>query len=143
VNSSNATAAFPAILVYDGVCALCNSAVRFVLAHDRRGRIGFAALQSDYADALRARHPELEGVDSIVLVRTADGVERVAVRSDAALEVCEELGGAWRLLRMMRLVPRSLRDTLYDFIARRRYQWFGRYDSCPIPEPDVRSRFLD
>ncbi|MFH1568337.1 MAG: DCC1-like thiol-disulfide oxidoreductase family protein [Gemmatimonadota bacterium] len=131
----------PPLLLYDGVCALCNGAVRFVLRRDRQGAIRFAPLQGPTAAAVIARHPHLEGVDSMVWVGAAG---EVSVRSDAALAVGRYLGGPWRwLAAAASLVPRPLRDGLYDLVARRRYRLFGRYDACPVPPPEQRARFLE
>jgi len=128
------------ILLYDGVCALCNGAVRFVLKRDRRGLVRFAALQSATADAVRLRHPGLEAVDSMVWV-DADG--GVSVRSDAALAIGRYLGGFWGAkAAFARAVPRPIRDWIYDLVARVRYRVFGRYDACPIPPAEHRARFL-
>jgi predicted DCC family thiol-disulfide oxidoreductase YuxK len=133
------------VLLYDGLCGFCNKSVQLVLEHDRRGLMRFAALQSDYGLAVVGRHPELRGVDSVVYVErpAGGGAERVHVRSDAALKVAAYLGGPWRLLLAGRVVPRPVRDYLYDLFARNRYRLFGRYDSCMLPPPEVRSRFLD
>jgi len=133
------------VLLYDGLCGFCNSSVQMVLRHDRRGTLRFAALQGAYGEAVRARHPELNNVDSIVLVeRPAEGgEERVYVRSDAALRVVAYLGGWWKLLLVFRVMPRAARDFLYDLFARYRYRLFGKYDQCLVPSPDVRSRFVD
>ena len=92
-----------------------------------------------------ARHPEVVGVDSLVLVERdgASGRERVYVRSEGALRVARYLGGAWHLARAVAIVPRFLRDWAYDAFARIRYRVFGKYDSCPIPTPEQRARFID
>lgn len=132
------------VLLYDGVCGFCNHAVQLVLDYDRRGTMRFAAIQSDYARGVVERHPELRGVDSVVLVEgAAGGGERVHVKSAAALGVARYLGGFWRLFLAARLLPAPARDYLYDLFARRRYRWFGKYDACMLPPPSVRSRFLD
>lgn len=133
------------VLLYDGVCGFCNETVRTLLRLDPRGALRFAALQSDYGQSVVARHPELAGVDSVVFVEPAAAgeAERVHVRSDAALRVVSYLGGAWRVFLLARLLPRPLRDFLYDAFARNRYKLFGKYDSCMLPAPEVRSRFLD
>jgi predicted DCC family thiol-disulfide oxidoreductase YuxK len=132
------------VLLYDGVCGFCNKSVQMVIDHDRRGSMRFAALQSDYGQAVIERHPELRGVDSVVYVeRAAGGGERVSARSDAALKVAAYLGGPWRLLLAARILPRGLRDYFYDLFARNRYRFFGKYDTCLLPPPEVRSRFLD
>jgi predicted DCC family thiol-disulfide oxidoreductase YuxK len=130
------------VLLYDGVCGLCNKSVQMILDHDKRKEMFFAALQSDYGKRVISRHPELEKVDSIIFVEQA-GDERVFIRSDAALRVAGYLGGAWKLLLIFRIIPRPVRDFFYDLCAKYRYKFFGKYDSCMLPSPDVRSRFLD
>ena len=134
------------VLLYDGVCGFCNKTVQMILARDQSGAMRFAALQSDFGKAVLERHPELKGVDSVVyLERPANepGVERVYVRSRAALRVVSYLGGPWKLLLAAYIVPTPLRDFLYNLFARHRYRLFGRYDTCLLPPPEVRSRFLD
>jgi predicted DCC family thiol-disulfide oxidoreductase YuxK len=131
------------VLLYDGVCGFCNKTVQMILDRDRRGEMRFAALQSDYGQAVVGRHPELQGVDSVVYVERAADVERVYVRSEAALKVAAYLGGVWKLFLAARLVPRGLRDYFYDLFARHRYRFFGKYDACMLPPPEVRARFLD
>jgi predicted DCC family thiol-disulfide oxidoreductase YuxK len=133
------------VLLYDGVCGFCNRTVQLLLRLDPRGTLRFAALQSDYGQRVVARHPSLKGVDSVVFVETSpDGAaERVHVRSDAALRVASYLGGPYKIFLAARLLPTSLRDFLYDAFARNRYKLFGKYDTCLLPAPEVRSRFLD
>jgi predicted DCC family thiol-disulfide oxidoreductase YuxK len=131
------------LLLYDGTCGFCNKSVQMVLRHDHRGTMRFAALQSEYGRAVIARHPELRDVDSIVFLESEGVRERAHVRSDAALRVISYLGGAWKLLLVGRLIPRRLRDFMYDLFARYRYRFFGKYDSCLLPPPEVRSRFID
>ncbi|HEY9232366.1 MAG TPA: DCC1-like thiol-disulfide oxidoreductase family protein, partial [Blastocatellia bacterium] len=100
---------------------------------------------SAYGEAVKARHPELNNIDSVVLVeRPSDADdERVFIRSDAALRVVAYLGGWWKWLLVFRILPRPVRDLFYDLFARYRYRLFGKYDSCLVPSPDVRSRFID
>lgn len=131
------------VLLYDGVCGFCNKTVQMVLDHDRRGTMRFAALQSDYGRAVVGRHPELRDVDTVVLVEHPGEGERVHIRSDAALRVAAYLGGWWKAFLVGRIVPRLLRDAAYNLVARYRYRLFGKYDSCMLPPPEVRSRFLD
>jgi len=130
----------PPVLLFDGVCNLCNGAVAFVIRRDPRARLRFAPLQSPAADALlaslgvaRDRLP-----DSFVLVE--DG--RVHVRSTAALRVARRLRFPWPLLAVFLLVPRWLRDPVYDLVARNRYRWFGRREACMVPTAELRARFL-
>jgi predicted DCC family thiol-disulfide oxidoreductase YuxK len=133
------------VLLYDGLCGLCNRYVQAVLKHDRRGTIRFAALQSDYGRAVVGRHPALKDVDSLVFVEPSPdtGEERVSIRSTAALRVAAHTGGVCRLWLIAYVIPRSLRDRFYDLVARYRYRMFGKYDSCRLPPPNVRDRFLD
>jgi predicted DCC family thiol-disulfide oxidoreductase YuxK len=126
------------ILLYDGVCALCNGFVKFVLRFDRRGTLRFAPLDGDAGTEARERFPELQRIDSIVLLR--DGAP--LVRSAAAIEILREMGGIWRLAALGYLLPRPIRDALYDWVARNRYEQFGKLEACPIPAPEVRKRFL-
>jgi len=131
----------PAIVVFDGACNLCNGAVRFILKHDRKGMFQFAWLQSPAGQASLAKS-DIDAVkaDSIVLV---DG-EKVYTRSDAVLHILELLGGGWKLFRVFRVIPKAWRDSLYDFIARNRYRWFGKKDACELPdEVNFREKFLD
>lgn len=131
------------VLLYDGVCGVCNRAVRTMLRLDPTGPLRFAALESVFAKAIVERHPEIGDVDSMVFVDDPGRPsERVAVRSGAALRVVDYLGGPWKVLKVARLVPTPLRDWLYDWFAAIRYRVFGKYDSCPLPAPEVRARFV-
>jgi predicted DCC family thiol-disulfide oxidoreductase YuxK len=132
-----------AVLLYDGTCGICNGTVQFIMRNDRRGSLHFAALESPFGLAMRRRHPELATVDSVVWIDTTDGPERVLIRSDAALRVTSYLGIPWSWAAIARVIPRAWRDAAYDAFARRRYGWFGRAVSCPIPTAEQRRRFLD
>jgi predicted DCC family thiol-disulfide oxidoreductase YuxK len=131
------------VLLYDGVCGFCNKSVQMILNNDRRGTLRFAALQSDYGRAVVGRHRELEGVDSVVFVEPSAGGERVHVRSEAALKVAAYLGGLWKVFLCAYVVPRPLRDYLYDLFARNRYKFFGKSEQCMLPPAEARARFLD
>lgn len=133
------------VLLYDGVCRFCDWAVRLLLRVDRRGVFRFAPLQGELAAGVLARHPALRAVDSLVLVEAPgqQATESVSVRSDAFLRTLKHLGGAWRLLVVLAVIPRPIRDWAYDVFARQRYRVFGRFDVCPVPPPEVRERFLE
>ncbi|MEB3051003.1 DCC1-like thiol-disulfide oxidoreductase family protein [Mycolicibacter sp. MYC123] len=132
------------VLLYDGVCGICNRSVQTILRHDRRGTLRFAALDSDFARAVIERHPELRDVDSMVYVEQPGGPdERVSMRTAAGLDVARYLGGPFRMLLAARIIPARLRDRLYDSFAAARYRFGGRHDTCPLPAPEVRARFLD
>ena len=134
------------VVLYDGVCGLCNGVVKFLLPRERGQRIRFATLQGAYAAAALARHgivPPPGAPESIVLIEQPGTVdERLYFRSEAALHIAAALPGAWRLSGVFRLVPRVVRDWVYDRVARSRYRIFGRHDTCPMPTPESRSRFL-
>jgi predicted DCC family thiol-disulfide oxidoreductase YuxK len=128
------------VILFDGVCNLCNATIQFVIARDREGRFRFAALDSEAARAqLGAVEVPPHLPDSIILL-DEDGV---FTRSTAALRIARGLTFPWPLLYGFIVVPRVVRDAIYDWIAAHRYRWFGRREACMIPTPDVRSRFLD
>jgi predicted DCC family thiol-disulfide oxidoreductase YuxK len=133
-----------ALLLYDGTCGFCARSVQFVLRREgRRRTLRFASKQGPCGSDLRARHPELEGVDSIIWYAPPEPglAERVLVRSDAVLEVLSYLGGAWRMLGVLgRIVPRAVRDMAYDFVARRRRR-LASNDLCIVPAAEQRARF--
>ena len=132
------------VLLYDGICGVCNGAVQTILRLDPHGSLRFAPLQGDFAEGVIDRHPFLAGVDSIVFVEDPGGPgEQVAIKTDAALRVAKYLGGPWHAFRAAAVIPAPLRDRLYDGFARVRYRIFGTHDTCPIPSPEVRARFLD
>jgi predicted DCC family thiol-disulfide oxidoreductase YuxK len=134
-----------AVLLYDGVCGLCNRTVQFTLRHDHAGRFRFAPLQGSFARKALARYGKNAGdLDSVyVLADFGRPTEKLLARSDAILYVLGTIGGIWRLSALGYLVPRPVRSRVYDFIARRRYRWFGRYDSCVLPAAAQRKRFID
>ena len=126
------------VVLFDGVCNLCNGFVQFVIARDPRARFRFGTLQSDAAASV-LRHLGVQGPmpDSVVLIED----ERVYVRSTAALRIARALRFPWPLAYGLIAVPRPLRDWVYDVVARRRYRWFGRSDVCMVPTPELRARF--
>jgi predicted DCC family thiol-disulfide oxidoreductase YuxK len=126
------------VLLFDGVCTLCNGFVRFVIERDPAGRFQFAPLQSDAARRMLGAAPQ-PWPDSLVLVE--DG--RLFTRSTAALRVARGLRFPWPLAYGFVAVPRPVRDWVYDVVARNRYRWFGRRDVCMVPTPELRSRFLN
>jgi predicted DCC family thiol-disulfide oxidoreductase YuxK len=127
------------VLLFDGACNLCNRSVQWVLLRDPRGIFRFAPLQSDIGQALLRQHGlSTENLDTVVLV---DG-PRVFLRSDAPLEVARRLGGLWPLLCVFKIVPRALRDGVYNWVARHRYRWFGHQSECFLPNPAWKGRFL-
>ncbi len=131
------------VMLYDGVCGFCNSSVQTLIKLDKKAIIKFAALQSQFGEAVKLRHPELANIDSVVLLENSNEIEKVFVRSDAILRIAHYLGGFWCITKLGYLIPRSIRDFLYDSFAKNRYKFFGKYDSCMIPSPEVRARFIE
>lgn len=134
-----------AVLFYDGECGLCNAAVRFLLRIDRHARLRFAPLQGGTAQAyLKSKGLPTEDFDSLIFVR--DWAQRRHLppqfRTNAALSAIHTVGGLWRALTVLRIVPRPLRDALYRLIARFRYRIFGPYRPSPLPRPEWAARFL-
>ncbi len=133
----------PAVVLFDGVCNLCDGLVQFIIRHDPAGRFRFAALQSAAGQALLAAHglpPLAAGHDPSSVLLVSGG--RVYSHSAAVLRIARELGWPWRLAVVGSLVPRAWRDALYRYVARHRYRWFGRQESCTLPTPALRQRFL-
>ncbi len=126
------------IVMFDGVCNLCNGAVRFIIHYDPHARFLFTALQSEPGAEMQRGFNIPEDVDSIILIEG----EHVYTHSTAALRIARGLVGLWPLLYVLILVPRPIRDVVYRFIARNRYRWFGKKDVCMIPTPALKARFL-
>ncbi|MBT6179582.1 MAG: thiol-disulfide oxidoreductase DCC family protein [Deltaproteobacteria bacterium] len=126
------------VILFDGVCNLCNSSVNFVIDRDPQGTIYFAPLQSEYARKLLEKHQIGMELNTIVLLE--DG--KVYDRSTAALRIARLLNGPWPLLYASIVIPRFIRDGVYRWIARNRYRWFGKTQACRVPTPELQARFL-
>lgn len=127
------------IVLFDGVCNFCNSSVQFIIKRDPAKKFHFASLQSDTGQALLEKYGLLKSdIDSVVYIRK----DKAFVKSDAALRIAAGLNGPVRLMAAFRIVPRFIRDVVYDFIAANRYAWFGRREYCMIPSKEQQSRFL-
>ena len=134
-----------AVLLYDGECGLCNRIIRGLLRADRAGRLHYAPLQSAPAQAyLRAQGLPEADFDSLVFVPdwNRPTEKNYLLRTDGVLAACAEVGGGWRVLAWLRIVPRALRDPFYKLVARSRYALFGEYRPAPLPEPEWEKRFL-
>jgi len=133
------------IVLYDGVCGLCNRMVQFLLKRDDKARMRFASLQSDFAAKVLTRNGiDPKDLDTVhVVVNYERPEERILNRSDAILRACHELGGPWKTsAALARIVPRALRDLVYRLVARGRYRVFGKYETCMLPDPNQQNRFL-
>lgn len=127
------------VLLFDGVCNLCNSSVQFIIERDPDALFRFASLQSEEGQSLlQAFDNRPEDLSSVVLIQ--DG--QLYARSDAALKVARQLKGLWPLLYAFIVIPRRIRDAVYNWIAKNRYRWFGKQDACMMPTPGMSSRFL-
>ena len=128
------------IVLFDGVCNLCNASVRFIINRDSGGRFKFASLQSVVGKQLqRETGIDPDALSTIVLIRQ----KRYYVRSDAILEIARNLDGVWPVIYAAKIIPRFIRDGVYKLIARQRYSWFGKKDNCMVPTPDLKTRFLE
>jgi predicted DCC family thiol-disulfide oxidoreductase YuxK len=128
------------LILFDGVCNLCNGFVQFLIKRDPAGKFRFASLQSDFGRSQLLRFnldPDL--LHSVILIEG----DNVLQRSDAALRIVNQLGGAWKILNAFKIFPKFLRDALYNVVARNRYKVFGKRDSCMIPTPELKARFIE
>lgn len=128
------------IIVFDGVCNLCSGSVQFIVRRDHAEIFKFAPVQSATGRELLIKYGiEPDAVNTFLLVEN----DEASVRSEAALRIAKRLSWPCRVLTVFRLMPRPLRDAIYDFIASRRYRWFGKREACVVPTPAIRARFLD
>jgi predicted DCC family thiol-disulfide oxidoreductase YuxK len=129
------------IILFDGVCNLCNGALTFIIKHDKKDIFRFASLQSEIGKKLvedRGMNPE--DLDSIILIDPGFAYYR---KSTAALEISRELSGGYSFLKNFLFIPEGLRDGIYNFVANNRYKWYGKKESCMIPTPELKSKFID
>jgi predicted DCC family thiol-disulfide oxidoreductase YuxK len=127
------------MILFDGVCKLCTASVRFVIKRDKKKIFRFASLQSEFARSVILKKNISNSVKTIVLLKG----DKIYLRSDAALEITRELNGLWPCLYFFKIIPRFIRDTVYNFISQHRYQWFGKTEECWLPSPDLNARFVD
>ena len=129
----------PYIILFDGVCNLCNSSVQFILKRDRMNLFQFASLQGHFGqELLRARQWKQDHFNSFILLEGSI----IYTRSTAVLRVCKHLGGIWGFAYAFMIIPKFLRDAIYNLIAKNRYKWFGRREECWVPTPELQGKFL-
>ncbi len=128
------------IILFDGVCNLCNSAVQFVIQHDKQDVFRFVVLQSELGQNI-LKHIGIDPkyIDSVILYEP--GVAYY-YKSAAAIEIAKNLGGFWHLGTVFRVIPTGISNQVYDYIAKNRYKWYGKKDSCMVPSPELESKFL-
>jgi len=127
------------VILFDGVCNLCSSAVAFIIKRDQSARYKFATLQSETTKKLISKfNLSPDKLDSIILIEN----DKYFIKSTAVIRICRDLGALWPLVYILILIPKSLRDYVYDFVAKNRFRWFGKKDQCMIPDEELESRFL-
>lgn len=128
------------VIIFDGVCNLCNGAVAFIIKRDHSEKFSFAPIQSSAAKTLisKLNIPE-DTFDSILLIENTE----YYIKSTAALRICKKLSSIWPLVSVLIIIPRPIRDYFYDIVARNRYRWYGKREQCMIPNKKIESRFLD
>ena len=129
------------LILFDGVCNLCNRSIQFIIKRDKKDVFRYAALQSEIGQQLVAeRGIDRLKVDSIILIEPNIAYY---TKSTAALEIGKSFGGGWKLLALFEWIPRPIRDWVYDRVAKNRYRWFGKKQDCMIPTPELQAKFLD
>lgn len=128
------------IILFDGVCNFCNATINFLIDRDKKGVFRFAALQSEPGREILTKHhiTAITNFDSVMLEKEG----KLYQKSDAALEIARNMDGLWRLLYGFRIIPKFIRDFVYDLVAKNRYRFMGKMDACRIPTPELRARFL-
>jgi predicted DCC family thiol-disulfide oxidoreductase YuxK len=128
------------VVLFDGVCNLCNGAVLFIIKRDRAAKFSFASLQSEYGQVqLKKFGLPVNELNTIFLIKGG----KFFKKSDAALEITRGMSGLWPAFYVSKIVPKFIRDATYDWIAKNRYRWFGKQETCMIPTPELKGRFLD
>lgn len=126
------------IILFDGVCNFCDASVQFIIQHDPKRKYRFASLQSKIGQTYIEKFPALEHIDSIILLEN----DTYYIHSDAVLRITKQLNGFWKCFYVFICIPRWIRNPLYRFVAKHRYTWFGKKESCMIPTKEIRDRFL-
>lgn len=128
------------VILFDGVCNLCNFFVQFIIERDKGNVFKFASLQSDFARKLLSRFgTDNSKIDSVILYSG----DRIFTESTAALKILKQLGGGWQIMYVFIVLPKFLRDAIYRLIARNRYKWFGKKESCWLPTPELKNKFIE
>jgi len=129
------------IILFDGICNLCNTSVQYIIKRDGKKIYSFASLQSDITKKILSQFNQksFNNYDSIILIEN----EKVYYKSTAALRIAKNLSGLNKILYIFIIIPKPFRDFIYDFIAKNRYKWFGKKDNCMLPTPNMKSRFIE
>lgn len=128
------------IILFDGVCNLCNRFIQFIIKRDPNARFKFASIQSESGQfILHKLNQSKSSFDSIIYIKE----NKYFVKSSAGLQILKDLGGPWQVFYVFILIPQFIRDPIYNFIAKKRYKLFGKRDTCMIPSPEIKQRFLE
>lgn len=128
------------VILFDGVCNLCNSSVQFVIKHDPKKKFRFASIQGDYGQqVLKKFHLPPDSLNSFILLED----NQIYTHSTGALKVAKQLSGAWPMLYAFIIIPPFIRNAVYQFIAKNRYKWFGKKETCAIPSPELKALFYN
>ena len=127
------------VILFDGVCNFCNASINFVIDHDPDKKFQFASLQSDFGQTILREHSRnLSDFDSVILLQNG----QLLIKSEAAFAIAKQLSGAWAGLAIFRILPTVITDFFYELIAKNRYKIFGKTESCRMPTPDIKERFI-
>ncbi len=126
------------IILFDGECNFCDYSVQFIIKRDKKSLYKFTSIQSDIGQKILSNYNVDNNINSFILIEN----NKCYFKSSAALRVCKNLSGAWKLLYILLVLPKKFRDFFYNIIAKNRYKWFGKKDSCMLPSPEIRKRFL-
>lgn len=127
------------IVLYDGQCSFCNGATQWIIARDRHAKVSFAAIEGDLGQQLMKKYQIPAEMDSLICIDN----DKAYLYSSGAIRVTKYLDGAWKLVYFLTIIPPFIRNPLYRFFAKNRYRWFGKQQSCMLPTPEIRRRFLD
>jgi predicted DCC family thiol-disulfide oxidoreductase YuxK len=127
------------IVLYDGVCNFCNSSVQFIIRHDKTNSLKFASLQSPVGQQLLAKHSIPKEVDSVIFIEG----DKAYIKSEAAFKLLNYFGSSWKMLKVFSVLPVFFRNFFYDLFAKNRYKMFGKQETCMLPSPEIRARFMD
>jgi predicted DCC family thiol-disulfide oxidoreductase YuxK len=126
------------IILFDGECNFCDHSVQFIIKRDKKALYKFASIQSDAGQKILRKHSVPANINSFIFVED----NKCSFKSTAALRICKNLKGGWKLFYYLLVVPKPLRDYFYGIVAKNRYKWFGKKDNCILPSPEIRKRFL-
>lgn len=137
---SNPKAEIHPIILFDGVCNFCNYWVNFAIRHDQSQKLRFSPLQGKTAQELLPSYQiDTTQLKSVIIIDNG----KVYSQSSAALRICKHLDGGWKIFYGLIIIPKFIRDAIYNIIARNRYKWFGKKETCMVPTPEVKARFLE